>query len=106
VRPAKVSRPGRNGVWGSESAPAPETRTSAVIAPARVSSRHRLVAGSQLARSSAAPNRRCGVTPNSSAQVRRYSRISGWGEKERVHSGLGAKEKEYSRDGTSQAAPG
>jgi hypothetical protein len=52
------------------------------------------------------PKRTCGRIPKSRAQRRRYAWISGCGEKLRLQSGFGAKEKEYRCDCTSQAQPG
>src|SRR5512145_2676016 len=98
--------PSISGIFGSDSAPAAETRRSAVTVAAEVVTRQCPAASSQVASSTVVPNRNRSITSDSAATRFRYAWISGWGENEGDHSGFGAKEKEYSCEGTSQAAPG
>ena len=72
----------------------PETNTSAAIVPSLVSSRHSSASLSHRAEPMSWPKRMWGVIPYSSAQRLRYDQISGWFEKVRVQSGLGANENE------------
>ena len=94
------------GISGSLSGPVAVTRNRAVSVPEVVSMRQTCAAGSHRAAVTSAPNRICPVTPSSAATLRRYSQISGCGEKLRVQPGFGANEKQYRWEGTSQAAPG
>src|SRR5438270_12090762 len=94
------------GSLGSDSEPAADTSSRALVLPAEVSIRHRAAAASQLAEQKVTPNRNRSSTPDPAATRRRYCWISGCGEKERDQSGFSAKENEYSWDGTSQVAPG
>ena len=59
--------------------------------PPEVSTRQRLAAASHRAPVTSVPNRMRRLTSVRSATARRYSSISGWGAKVRVHSGLGAR---------------
>ena len=69
--PWKVSMPSMSGIFGSESAPAAETTTSAVREPALVVTRHRLRSASQVASSTEVPNRNRSITCERSATRRR-----------------------------------
>ncbi len=92
--PVKLSRPGTSGRLGSLSGPWAAISTSAVSSPCELSSRHRPRSASQSAPSSSWSKRMCGITPKRSAQSRRYSKISGCGEKVLDQSGFGANENE------------
>jgi hypothetical protein len=95
-----------SGFFGSDSAPAADTTTSAVRLPADVVTSQRWAASSHRRSSTLVRNRNRSRVPDRSATPWMYPWISGWGENERDHVGLGAKEYEYSCDGTSHAAPG
>ena len=86
--------------------PEASTSRSPVTVPPEVSTRHRLAAASHRAPVTSVPNRMRRLTSVRSATARRYSSISGWGAKVRVHSGLGADDREYSSEGTSHWHPG
>ncbi len=74
--------------------PEASTSRSPVTVPPGVSTTHRWASASQRAPVTSVPNRMSRFTPVRSATVRRYSSISGWGAKVRVHSALGAEERE------------
>ena len=102
IVPAKDSRPGSRGIAGRLSWPQAATSTSATTGPPEVSSRQR--PSSKAAARTSVSSR--GSSPFRSAHPRRYSRISACPANRRLQSVLRSKEKEYSGDGTSQAAPG
>jgi hypothetical protein len=88
--------------------PTPLTSTSATAAssPPAVRRRHTLAASSNRAIAISVPKRMCSKRPCVRAQSSMYSRISACGDHFRVQSVFCAKEKQYAKDGTSQAAPG
>ncbi len=104
--PGNSASPGISGIFGSDSGPVAETTTSAVSSPPAVSISQRSPSASQRIIRTSWFSRMCGRSPKVSATCSRYARMCGWPEKVRGQSGLGAKEKEYRCEGTSQAHPG
>lgn len=104
--PGNESRPGTSGTFGSDSAPVAETTTSAVTIPREVSISQCASSAIQRISRTSWSSRMCGRSPKVSATRSRYARMCRRPEKVRGQSGLGAKEKEYRCEGTSQAQPG
>ena len=107
ISPLKSSMPLMSGSEGSHSAPTAETTILATKSPLLVltSTARRLVvpAGREnVAVEDVLVEHACTCRPPTGCTCW----ISGWVEKERVHSGLSANEYEYKCDGTSHAAPG
>src|SRR4051812_49956233 len=104
--PSKESRPGTSGNDGSDSAPEPRTRTSAVQTPWLVVTTQCCASSSQEASSTSWRLRGERAMLYSADTPCREGGVFGCAGKERGQAGVGADEKEERGVGTSRAGPG